>query len=371
MSIKIQRAIDKSLGVACFGLGAVSKIFPKFSLKTDKILIIKLWAMGESILTLPMIKELRKAYPSAKISVLCRERNKDVYTLNPDIDEIILFEPKNIFGLIKLFKRFDLVIDCEPYLKTSALASFYLGKRRIGFSHGARAWMYTDKIDYNDQQHVVDTYLDFLKLLGMQKKADALVKLCYSSEDKAKVMEMLAPVLKQKKQLIGFCAGAAESTRERMWPKEKFAELADRLIKDYDAQVIFIGSKKESELEDSVIQKMKNKHNTVNLAGRTSVKELFALIEMCDLFISNDTGPMHIAAAQGVRTIGLFGPNTPVRFAPYGKGNIFIYHKIDCSPCINVHKGKVPDCNNKIKGECMQKISVDEVLAAVKKCLKK
>lgn len=371
MSIKLQRAIDKSLGVICFGLGVISKIFPNFSLKADKILVIKLWAMGESILTLPMIKELRKAYPSAKISVLCRERNKDVYTLNKDIDEIILFEPKNIFGVIKLLKRFDLVIDCEPYLKVSALASFYLGKRRIGFSHGTRAWMYTDKIEYNDQQHVVDTYLDFLKVLGMQKKVDALVKLEYSSEDKAKVTELLDPALKEKKLLVGFCPGAAESTRERMWPEDNFAELADKIIKDYDANILLIGSKSEAELAESIKRKVKNSDKVINLAGKTGPKkELFALIELCDLFISNDTGPMHVAAAQGVKTIGLFGPNLPTRFAPYGKDNISIYHKLNCSPCINVHMGKIPDCNNEIKGECMKKISINDVMEAVKKCLK-
>lgn len=371
MSIKLQKTVDWSLGIVCLGFGAISKIFPNFALKTNKILIIKLWAMGESILTLPMIKELRKAYPSAKISVLCRERNKEVYTLNKDIDEIILFEPKNIFGLMKLLKRFDLAIDCEPYLKTSALASFYLGKRRIGFSHGTRAWMYTDKIDYNDQQHVVDTYLDFLKVLGTPKKTEILVKLEYSPEDKVKVMKMLAPVLKQKKLLIGFCPGAAESTRERMWPEDNFAELADKIIEAYDAAILLIGSKSEAELAENIKRKVKNTDQVMNLAGKTGKKELFALIELCDLFISNDTGPMHIAAAQGVKTIGLFGPNLPTRFAPYGKRNITLYHSIPCSPCINVHKGKIPDCSNTIKGECMKNISVNDVREMITECLKK
>ena len=87
------------------------------------------------------------------------------------------------------------------------------------------------------------------------------------------------------------------------------------------------------------------------------------------LFISNDTGPMHIAAAQGTPTIGLFGPNLPTRFAPFGPDNIALYEKTPCSPCINVHKGSFPDCFNPEKGLCMKQIRVEQVCAAATQLL--
>ena len=102
----------------------------------------------------------------------------------------------------------------------------------------------------------------------------------------------------------------------------------------------------------------------MNLAGKMSLREFFAFIEKCNLVVSNDTGVMHIAAAQGVKTIGLFGPNLPVRWGPFGKGNISLYKGEVCkfSPCINVHKGEVPECRFGDDNKCMKEINVEDVL---------
>jgi len=113
----------------------------------------------------------------------------------------------------------------------------------------------------------------------------------------------------------------------------------------------------------------------INTAGSLSINELFCLIENLDIIITNDTGPLHIASAQQTKTIGLFGPNSPVRFGPYNKEDISIYKKESCkfSPCINVHKGKVPDCLYPKKSadyqKCMKAIKVEEVMKAVEKLL--
>ena len=94
------------------------------------------------------------------------------------------------------------------------------------------------------------------------------------------------------------------------------------------------------------------------------------MIEQCKFFVGNDSGPMHIAAAQGVKTIGLFGPNTPVRWAPIGKKNISVYHEWFCSPCIHTHKGIVPECIFGRDNKCMKAIQVKKVIDAVEKLLK-
>ncbi|MBW3012122.1 glycosyltransferase family 9 protein, partial [Candidatus Woesearchaeota archaeon] len=125
---------------------------------------------------------------------------------------------------------------------------------------------------------------------------------------------------------------------------------------------------------EKIMSMMKHKDNAYNLAGQTKVTESFYLIEKCSIFISNDTGPMHVAASQGVKTIGLFGPNTPKLWGPYGKKNIALYHKVQCSPCILNEKGIFPECiynGTKLYQQCMKKITVKEVLKAFEKLKRK
>ena len=156
---------------------------------------------------------------------------------------------------------------------------------------------------------------------------------------------------------------------------ERYAELCDEIIAKHNAKIIFVGNSDEIELVEIIQKNMELKDKTINAAGKITLNQLFCLIGKCNLFIGNDAGPMHIAAAQGIKTIGLFGPNLPVRFGPYGKGNIGLYKGYNCefSPCINVHKGEVPDClyprNSNDYQKCMKNISVDDVLKEVEKLI--
>jgi heptosyltransferase-2 len=204
----------------------------------------------------------------------------------------------------------------------------------------------------------------------------SLEKLRVNKKERQVVDKLLKKLkISKKGSLIGIVPGAAESSKCRKWPKDRFAKLADILVARYNAQIIFIGAGNERNLIGNIRDSMKHKKKSWNLAGRISLKQSFYLIEQCRLLVSNDTGPMHIAAAQGVKTIGLFGPNLPVRFGPFGRNNVSVYKRKACqySPCINVHKGQVPDCLYHKRSEdyqkCMKAISVDDVLSAVKKLL--
>ena len=366
MGIKLIKFIDRYIGtVSCLILAMVNMILPKHrDIKIKNILILQLWGIGETILTLPAVKELRHNFPEAEITILATDRNKDVYSGLRLFNKLITLKlnPFSIkLFMLRNFKKYDLVIDFEEYLNISSIISFFVGKKRIGFSHGARALLYTDTVKYNDKQHVVQTHLDLLKPLGAVKKADRLEKMFVSANDK-KIADNFIRKNKLKK-IVGIAPGAAESARSRMWPKENFARLADELAGKYD--VVFIGSKEESSLVEGIKSLIKNK--AINAAGKISLKQTFYLISKCSLFISNDTGPMHIAAAMGVKTIGLFGPNLPIRWGPFGKGNLSVYKGDACeySPCINVHKGQVPECMFGEDNRCMKAISVEDVLKYV------
>ena len=342
-----------------------------------KILAVQLWGIGETVLVLPALEALRKNFPNAEINILATARNKDVFFGNKSIDKVCLIKP-NPFSVLnfifKNIKKYDLVVDMEEYLNISAIISFFAGKRVVGYSHGSRARLYNDKVRYNDKQHAVQTFLDLIRALGIAHDASKLHKLNFSKNDKTFIDKFLKNNKIQSNDFVICVApGAAESAKARMWPYERYAELCDEIIERHNAKIIFTGIPEEGYLIKSIQAKMENKGKTINTAGHINLNQLFYLMIKCKLFVGNDSGAMHIAAAQGIKTLGLFGPNLPARVGPYGKGNIGLYKGYNCefSPCINVHKGEVPDClypkNSNDYQKCMKNISVDDVLKEVEK----
>ena len=374
----IIKIIDKYIGsLLCNFLGFFNKTAKVSHVECRKILVVQLWGVGETILTLPAIEALRKKFPDGEINVLATSRNKDVFFENKNINKIIALKlnPFSVLGFIfKNIKKYELAIDMEEYLNISAIISFFVARKTFGYSHNSRAKLYSEKAKYNDKQHSVQTFLDLVRLLGISYDADKLPGLNYSKNDRNFVDKILKEnKIKKGDFVVCIAPGAAESAKARMWPFDRFAELCDEIIAKYNAKIIFVGILSENELIENVLRSMEQKDKTINTAGKISLNQLFYLISKCKLFIGNDAGPMHIAAAQGIKTLGLFGPNLPLRFGPYGKGNIGLYKGYNCefSPCINVHKGQVPDClyprNSNDYQKCMKNISVDDVLKEVEK----
>jgi len=377
VSVNLIKFLDKYLVPIKIVFLAINRLFPKKRPSSFKnILLIQLWGIGETILALPAIEALKQKYKNSNIDVLVTDRNKGIFYNNKNLNNIKVLKLNpfsiNLF-ILKNWRKYDLVIDMEEYLNISALIAFYLGKYRIGYSHGLRSTLYSETVNYNDRQHVVYTFLDLLKPLNIVKKKVAkLQKLNYSNIDKNNINRLLKKYnLNKKNLLVGFGVGAAESAKSRMWPKERFAELANYLIKKYNAKILLIGNKEEKKYINDLQNLIENKNNSFNVAGLISTREMFYLISLCKLFIGNDSGPMHVAAAQQVPTIGLFGCNLPVRFAPFGKNNYSVYKKSNQNACINVHKGQVGECKHGIKNACVKKIQVDDVVSIVDKIMKR
>jgi len=174
-SVNTIKFLDKYVGfLSCLFL-SINKLFSHRKIqKYNKILIIQLWGIGETILTLPAIEALRENNKKSTIDILVTSRNNEVFYNNKNINNIKVLN-LNPFS-IKLFiwrnlRKYDLVIDMEEYLNISAIIAFFTGKGRIGYSHGIRSSLYSETIDYNDKQHVVYTFLDLLKPLGIKKKS--------------------------------------------------------------------------------------------------------------------------------------------------------------------------------------------------------
>jgi len=330
--IKLLREIDRYL------VRILAHLVPKKWSKThnyNNILIIKLWALGDSIPTLPLINSLKKA--GKEVDILCTPRNKPIYEDQEVINNLYLLNK-----FIPKWNHYDLAIDLEPYLNISSLVGWFCGRALMGFSGQPRSRLYSLSIPFNKEKHIVQIYLDFARKLNL------------------KAIDNLIPLTKEKNKVakIGICPGVGKTAKSRMWDNKKWAQLCDELSQF--GPILFVGK------EDEVIHNIQRLMKERSIYKRVSLKELFKIINGLDLFISVDTGPLHIAAAQGVKTIGLFGPNTPTIWGPYGKGNISIYKKTDCSPCIQNDKGLMPDCRDNI---CMQRITVDDVYRASLKLL--
>jgi heptosyltransferase-2 len=375
-NVSIIKFLDKLLG------SLISLILAIFSRKKQldaknakRILIIQLWGIGETILTLPAVSAVRKRFKNSELSVLATERNKEAY-LSSGIKLNVLslsMDPISILWfIIANLRRFDMVIDLEEYLNISSIISFFIGRQRIGFSGRPRSSLYHNSVKYNANQHTVQAFLDLARLLRADYKKK-IPKLNYGNKEKALIKGILKQAPKKAK-IIGIVPGAAESAKSRMWPLQRYARLANRLLKK-NVFLIFMGTKSEKPLIDDIITVIDDKSRVFDTAGLISIKELFCLVDNLNLLITNDTGPLHIASAQGTKVIGLFGPNLPTRFGPYRTKGSSIYHKSSCkfSPCINVHKGQVPDClyakRSKDYQKCMKAITVDEVLKAANSLL--
>ena len=206
--IPIIKFIDSKIGgLLCgfFGFFVKKKNVLPQSMSPKNLLVIQLWGIGETILTLPAIGALRKKFPEARLDVLCTSRNVLVYSENKNIDNILTVKI-NPFSLklfvLKNFRKYDLVVDMEEYLNSSALLAFFTGKSRIGYSQGVRSKLYTSRVNYNDGQHAVQTFLDLVRILNIKYDTANLPSLDFSESDKKFVEKFLKGMEVRKNDFI-------------------------------------------------------------------------------------------------------------------------------------------------------------------------
>jgi len=376
MDTKKLLGLDKYFGPIVCAFLNIPKIFKKKrKLESyQNVLILKMTGLGDVILALPIIRELKKR--GKKVFFLCSKGNAAVAKYQPDIDEVIIFEMKNEWMPHKFFpfismlkkKKIDVCID----LTQSSYAPTIIGnmsgaKKRIGFYNKSRKLknsLYTDTIPYNNNQHIVLSFFDLLKPLNIKKPNKMeLFKPRYTSKDMRFINNFLKKNKLAGKKLIG--AHVSGPIPSRRWPLEKWAKVMDYMInKGYT--IIGTGAPQENEIISkvhSLISQDKNKF--INTAGKFSLHQLFALMTKFRFFLANDGGPLHIATATGLPVLGIFGPETPIRYAPFNKKSFAIYkgHELKCSPCTKPYLGEWPDCKRPI---CLDLISVEEVIEAIK-----
>ena len=338
-----------------------------------RILFIKLSAIGDVVQTLPALEAIKKLYPDSEITWLVEEAAAGILEGHSLIAKLLISKRKEWTGMLghpRTFIRgmkeiaaffrdlrsvqYDIAIDFQGLLKSGTLIGLARAKRKIGFD-GTRELSYlflNERLPHYDiEKHALERYLDVARYLGAVNPASTC-RLPISSEIEV-MRKKISAIRRVGSALVVINPIARWNTK--LWLERNFAELADLLIQQKKAVVVFTGSRADGEAIERIRRMMKQ--TAFSWAGETSLKELAALATSSDLFITTDTGPMHIAAAAGARVLALFGPTAPRRTGPYGPSHVVVKTGIECAPCF---KRK---CDKNV--QCMRAISVSEVLSRI------
>lgn len=339
-----------------------------------RILIVRTDRIGDVLLSTPVIKALRDEYPHAYIAMMVAPGVKDIVDGNPYLDEVIIYDKdgkhKSWFRSIKFTlrlrkKRFDLAIILHPTNRVHLITYFCGIPERVGYDRKL-GFLLTQRLKHTKQlgiKHELEYNLDLLSQLGIESKDKQLFMPIKKEseewlEDFFRVHNLQAP-----DRLLA--VHPAASCPSKIWPNERFAEVADRLIEKFGFKVLVVAGPRDLTLAQNLIQHMH--HAAINLAGKTSVSQLASVLKRCQLFISNDSGPVHIACGVGTPVISIFGRNqkglSPKRWGPLGKRCEVLHKEVGCIECL---------AHNCVKEfACLKAITVDDVLKAADRVMSK
>lgn len=347
----------------------------KSSLHSAKRILVRgvNW-IGDAVMTLPAIGALRHSYPEAHIAIVANGLVAQLFHEHPWVDEVIVFDRsrlhKGVLGRLRLAqtlraKKFDAAVIL-PNSFDSAVVPWLAGiPIRVGRASDGRSFMLTGRFKPDIQRisahHESQYYLDLLSSFGISWPQQLPQLLHVTPEE----MQATDSLLREEgytagSMLVGFSLGAAYGTAKR-WLPERFAEVAQRLWQERGATCVFIGSPAEASVAQDV-ERMLAGH-CINLAGKTSIRALMAVIAKCDLFVTNDSGPMHIAAAFDKPIVAIFGSTDYHRTYPLATKTRIVTRDADCAPC---HHRECPTDHR-----CMTSVTVDDVFGAVNELLVK
>ena len=353
--ITLLKSVDKVVGKFLVSLLDKKARPERTPRDINSILIIRPGGIGDAVLLLPAIRALKSRFPEASIDVLCEKRNAGIFGLTEDIDHVYLYDKgSEIFRCLR--NKYDVVIDTEQWHRLSAVIAYLAGARaRIGFDTNERRKLFTHTVSYSHDDYEADSFLHLVSPLTGEVRTfqpdEPFIKIS------AHVPAGLLPASGRK--LIAIFPGA--SVAERRWGGEKFGKLAKILCdKGYDIAVL--GSSADRGDADEIRHLLPG---CIDLAGKTSLKEVAAVLKNCRLLISADSGILHIAYGVGTSTVSLFGSGIEKKWAPRGRNHIVLNKRLPCSPCTRF--GYTPRCRNDF--ECITSVNPAEVAKAVETIL--
>ncbi len=373
------KLVDYYLGISLVGLlGILKRIIParffKKKQKPRRVLFIKLAAIGDTVLFLTAVKAFKVKFPDVELDFLCSPINRELLERVPFINRLWVmplsgkqFRLKAVLQMCGEIRgqAYDLAIDGEQWSRITPLIAFYARiNKLVGFKTPGqyRHYLFDEAIDHGQNAHELELFKDLVKGLGVTEFEPP--QIYFKEEDARKGGKLLRELTRKDAKTIIIHPGCGSHGWQREWPPENYVRLITGLRKELGkVTVIFTGGKSEVALGEELKVKL---GDTVNLCGRLELMEMCFLISGADIFISGNTGPMHIAAAVKTPLIALHGPTDQRKWGPVATsaGAMVIKSPLECSPCLSL--GFEYQCGG---NECLRSIEPGEVLAAALKLL--
>lgn len=387
-------AVDKFLGpVLCQLLVALKPLLRRGAASdapVKKILVVKMWGLGSLVLASPLFEQIRERHPGARIDFVTLKENAAILDLYPQVERRWLPDlgagiPAFLWQTLTVLRgirreRYDLLLDLEFFTRFTAVFSLLAGARRTHGYHAkgsGRGQLHDVQVPFNVYKHVTANFLALLRGTPLEQvlpfdpdAPDGLPPLALPGRAWERCHEALAadPAWRDDRPTVVVNPNAGDMALERRWPVEQVVTLVDALAERGDLNLVLSGSPSERAYVDGLAARLARPERVVNLAGRVGLHEFVALLERAAVVVTNDSGPLHLAAAAGASTVALFGPETPVLYRPLRsrpeQRHAVHYLGLPCSPCMFVHDNKVIDCWF-AKARCMSGIQPPAVYADV------
>lgn len=339
----------------------MTKLYPP---KADRILIRSVNWIGDAVMTTPAMRAIRSTYPNAEITVVANPLVAELFTFHSLCDRVIVFDKKKdhrgFGGLLRFSRllrseRFDLAILLQNAIEAAVMAWLAGVPRRIGYATDGRGLLLTDRTPATKQvkaKHHTEYYLSMLENFGISGGAKTLL-LEVADEERSSASDLVG-----SSDYLVINPGAAYGSAKRWFP-DRFSEVADRLAMDYKLKVVLTGGPGEVEIGNDIAAAMQT--DCLNLVGKTTVRQLMAILENAKLVVTNDSGPMHVAAAFDTPLVAVFGPTDHTTTSPYSVKSRVVRQDIDCSPCL------LRQCPTDHR--CMKAVTAEEVILAASSLL--
>jgi heptosyltransferase-2 len=300
--------------------------------------------VGDAVLMAPSLAALRKRFPHARITVLANPWVLPLLVNHPAVDRTMIIDKgrgllRSIGELTRIIsrlrnERYDLAVLFQNAFEAALLASMGGVRYRIGYNTDGRGFLLTHKVFRDDrilEAHQVEYYLGLIEAMGWPAE-ERVPSLFLNDADIESTSRMLSSYgIAEHHFIVGFNPGATYGSAKR-WPEERFATTGDWAAERWNAKVMLFGSSPEREIGLRISELMR--HNPINLCGLTTLGQAMALIKRCNLFVTNDSGLMHVAAAFNTPMVAIFGPTDPLRTGPVSGNAKVIRHPLDCAPCL-------------------------------------
>ncbi len=332
------------------------------------ILIIRFSSLGDIVLTTPLIRCVRRHFPNARIDFVTKKEFAELLQSNPHLDRVYEYDSKTGFrGLCRVARllrkqQYELCIDIHKNYRSYALRMFLQPIRSVSYPKHIFTRFVLVKTGINHYEDIVqipDRYLQGLRSYGVVNDQEGL-ELFPAGNQYSTVNALLEREgVDTEQPLIGFGPAAAHPLKE--WPAKRFVKLGVRCVEQYQARIALFGGPEDVEKAEFIARQLPN--HPIVLCGKLSLLESAAALERCALFVGNDTGLAHIAAAMKRKVIVLFGPTVEeFGFYPYGTRSIVLSKPLSCRPCTHTGKGECPMMETHA---CMKRITVDDAWGAV------